>query len=112
MARKLDLKDKLDRRGSFAGWEDVVTQADAQVAIADSSPAPVEVPPAEDEIVRKTYLLHQWQVDQIAQQAKRQGIQLNEYMRALLEYVLDEVEEGRVVVSAGTTTVSRAKGSR
>ena len=111
MANSSDLKNKLGRRGAFTGWEDVVSGADPQASreqpVAASATAPVQSVP-EEEIVRKTYLLHQWQVDQIAEQAKANGIQINEYVRALMAYVLDEVDAGKVQVSSSKTTIGRS----
>lgn len=100
MAR--DLKGKLERRGSFASWEDVV---------ADIPPRPLDEPVGapKETYKNKTYLLREDQVEKIAELADREGAKLNEFVRALLDYVLEEVDSGRVVIQVGTTRVRRSE---
>lgn len=106
------MKDKLARR-SFTGWQDVIGPPDQEVAaprndrVVDQNP-----PPDKGTLVRKTYLLRQAQVDLINAQAKENGLGINAYVRYLLSYILEEIDAGRVVVSAGTTSIERADPRR
>lgn len=87
MARKKDLASKLAAEGQVPGWRDVVAQG--------KEVAPLTKEQDDEEMKRKTYLLTPSIIDSVAQLADRERVGINELVRYLLTFALNEVESGR-----------------
>jgi hypothetical protein len=81
--RKNAISDKLENvPGQPAGWRDQVTQP----------PTPTSV--KADRLRRKTYLLTPALIARVSDLADRERVGVNELVRYLLTYALDQVETG------------------
>lgn len=84
--RKRELADKLGSGTAVPGWRDVVGSSGSD---ADAAP------PGADAMKRKTYLLTEGLIGRVETLARNERVGINELVRYLLQFALDEVESGR-----------------
>jgi hypothetical protein len=97
--RKHNLDSKPEREYKKLGYE-------AQITGAASHETP-EVPQTGTAYQRKTYLLRPRMIERIAELSEREGLQVNELVRFLLAYGLEEVEAGRLDLPGKVVTVKK-----
>jgi hypothetical protein len=88
MARKKDLAEKLGGSGeTVPGWRDVVASG--------QDPAEQARLRKTESYQRKTYLIAPDTIKRIAKLAKQERVGVNELVRYLIDFALDEIESGR-----------------
>jgi hypothetical protein len=84
----------------LTGWEAAITGgAGAQEPPTSSQPA----------YQNKTYLLRPDQVTAIAELAEDSGAKVNEFVRAALDHLIEEIRSGRLEIEVGSTQVRRRR---
>lgn len=71
------------------GWADVVTSGASREA------GVVEAPP-EPALQRKTYILRPGMVKEIAELAEQERVQVNDLVRFLLNYAIEDLKSGKL----------------
>lgn len=97
--RKHNLDTRPEREYKKLGYEAQITGVAADEA--------AEIPLPETAYQRKTYLLRPHMIQRIADLSEREGLQVNELVRFLLTYGIEEVEAGRLELPGKVVTVKK-----